>query len=467
MLRGHWLTYRRHILRVAAPLVAVLALATGLTFSAAQATASSTAMTVSGPAPAVSHSADITFSALTSAAMQSFLTQSASTLTELASTVGNGANITLFYSTPAATVSSTNWVGIYEPGQVPGQVYSTTYEYAPGASGSVTISTSDLDGVGPYAAFYLYDNGYQQLAGPLGFTVVGVPPAPAPHLDRVLSPGGSAGLNDPFDVAVDGSGDAWVADTGNNRIEELAPSGVPLAVLGSSVLDQPEGVALSPGGDLWVADTGNNRLVEFSPGGAVLGTVGGPGSENGQFDSPTALTVSPAGDIYVADQDNNRVQEFSPGGAYLSSVAVATPDGVAIDSAGNLWVSSPSYADGNAVYEFSRAGTPISSFGSTQASFGALSNTSGIAVTTSGLIVVVQQDYSWVTVFNPAGSFSTEFGLQPGSGGRADLELPQGPDLEFPQGIAISPAGNIYVADSGNNRVVEYTPPASWNEAAQ
>ena len=168
--------------------------------------------------------------------------------------------------------------------------------------------------------------------------------------------------------------------------------------------------------------------------------------------------MAPEGDIYVADQDNNRVQEFSGSATYLSSVAVATPDGVAIDTSGNLWVSSPSYADGNAVYEFSPAGTQINSFGATQASFGALSNTAGIAVTSSSLIVVVQQDYSWVTVFDPDGSFSTEFGLQSGLGGSADLE--------FPQGITISPAGNIYVADSGNNRVVEYSPPPSWNEAA-
>jgi sugar lactone lactonase YvrE len=462
MLRSRWLTYRRRVLQVTAPLVAVLALAAGLTLSGSQATASSPTTTVARPAPAVVDGSHITFGAVTAAAMQSLLTQSASTLTESAATVGNGANITFSYSTPAATVSSTNWVGIYEPGQVPGQVYSTTYEYAPGPSGSVTISTSTLNGVGPYDAFYLYNNGYQQLAGPLGFTVVGEPPAPAPHLARVLSPGGNATLNDPFGVAVDNNGDVWVADTGNNRIEELTPGGAPLAVMGSGVLQQPEGVAMGSGGDVWVADTGDNRLVEFSPDGTVVSTVGEPGSGPGQFGSPTAITIAvtgpSAGDIYVADQDNNRVQEFSAGGAYVSSVQVATPDGVAIDPSGDLWVSSPSYANGNAVYEFSPTGDPIGSFGSTQASFGALSDTAGIAVTGSGLIVVVQQDYSWVTVFNPDSSFNTEFGLQPGLGGSANLE--------FPQGVTISPAGNIYVADSGNNRVVEYSPPPSWNEAA-
>jgi hypothetical protein len=112
-------------------------------------------------------------------------------------TVGN-ANITFTYSTPAATVSSTNWAGIYQPGQVPGQVGSITYVYAPQPSGTVTISASSLDGVGQYQAYYLYKNGYQQVAGPVDFTVVGEPPAPAPRVVRVFSPEGQAGLDDPF-----------------------------------------------------------------------------------------------------------------------------------------------------------------------------------------------------------------------------------------------------------------------------
>jgi sugar lactone lactonase YvrE len=386
-------------------------------------------------------------------------TASTSTLTESPATVGNGANFTFMYSTPAATVSSTNWVGIYQPGQIPGQVGSTTYEYAPGSSGTVTFSTSSLNGVGQYQAYYLYNNGYQQLAGPVDFTVVGEPPATAPHVVQVLSPAGAAALNNPFAVAVDARGDVWVADTGNNRVEELAPDGSPLSVLGAGLLDQPQGVALDAEGDVWVSDTGNNRLLEFSPDGKVINVIGGPGTGAGQFDNPTAITVSAQGDIYVADQDNNRVEEFSSSGAYLSSISVATPDGVATDASGNVWVSSPSYADGNAVYEFSLTGTAITMFGSTQASFGALSNTAGIAVTASGLVLVVQQDYGWITAFNPDGSFNTEFGLQPGAGSASFSQ-----SLEAPQGIAISLSGDIYVADSGNNRVVEYAPPPSWNE---
>jgi sugar lactone lactonase YvrE len=383
-----------------------------------------------------------------------------STLTVSASTVGNDANVTFRYSTPKRTVRATNWIGIYQSGQIPGQVASTTYQYAPGRSGSLTFSATSLSGVGHYQAYYLYDNGYQQLAGPVGFKVVGVPPAPAPQFARALSPKGFAALASPFAVAADSEGDLWVTDTDHNRVEELSPSGRLRAIVGRNDLERPEGIAVSPSGTIWVSDTGHDRLVEFSPNGSVLALVGDQGTGVGQFEAPTAVAVSPLGDVYAADQGNNRVEEFSSGGSYLSSVAVATPDGVALNRSGDLWVSSPSYADGNAVYEFSRRGSLIRSFGSTQASYGALSNPAAIAVGGSGLLYVVQPDYGWVTVFKPDGNFSTEFGLQSSAATESE-------DLQSPQGIAIGPTGDIWVADTGNNRVVEYTPASASSGATK
>jgi hypothetical protein len=110
------------------------------------------------------------------------------TLTASAMSIPNGTSITFSYSVPSAGVTSTNWVGIYEPGQTPGQVRSTTWQYTPDASGTVTFSTSSLDGVGDYVAYFLYDNGYQALGGP----------APARAAQRGRLPGrGSPGLGPP------------------------------------------------------------------------------------------------------------------------------------------------------------------------------------------------------------------------------------------------------------------------------
>ncbi len=97
-------------------------------------------------------------------------------------------------------------------------------------------------------------------------------------------------------------------------------------------------------------------------------------------------------------------------------------------------MSSPGYAPGNSVREFSPAGHQLRLFGTTQAGYGDLGDPGGIAIGPSGRIYVAQPDYGLVSVFSPAGRFYTEFGLQPVTG-RAEE------DLEFPQGVAITAAG--------------------------
>ncbi len=212
--------------------------------------------------------------------------------------------------------------------------------------------------------------------------------------------------------------------------------------------------ANGPDGGVWVSDTGHNRIVEFSPHGAELRAFGSPGSGNGQLDQPQDLAAAPGGDIYVADQANNRIEVFSASGGYLASISVPTPYGVTLGASGDLWVSSPSYAAGNAVYEFSATGSQLREFGSTQSGYGALSNPGGLAVGPGGRIYVAQPDYGWVTVFNPDGSFHTEFGLQANVGHASE-------DLAFPQDLAITASGQAWVADSGNGRIVEFAPPGS------
>ena len=131
-----------------------------------------------------------------------------------------------------------------------------------------------------------------------------------------------------------------------------------------------------------------------------------------------ALAVTPSGDVWVADQGNGRVVEVSADGRYRVSFAVPTPAGVGLDARGEVWVSSPSYAltGGNSVREFSPAGHQLRSFGTTQAGYGDLSNPGGIAVGPDGRIYVAQPDFGLVSVFSPAGSFYTEFGLRPDPG---------------------------------------------------
>jgi hypothetical protein len=94
-----------------------------------------------------------------------------STLTTSTPTVANGATVTFQYSTPASTTSSDNWIGIYPVGVTPGSKSALTWQWAENSSGSLNFSTSSLSGPGTYDVWYLYDNGYTALAGPVTLTV--------------------------------------------------------------------------------------------------------------------------------------------------------------------------------------------------------------------------------------------------------------------------------------------------------
>jgi hypothetical protein len=94
---------------------------------------------------------------------------SSSTLATNTPTVANGSNITFNYSTPASTNSSTNWVGIYRPGTSPGNGSSIDWKYTAGTSGTVTFTANY--GAGNYQAYYLYNDGYTILAGPVAISL--------------------------------------------------------------------------------------------------------------------------------------------------------------------------------------------------------------------------------------------------------------------------------------------------------
>jgi DNA-binding beta-propeller fold protein YncE len=128
---------------------------------------------------------------------------------------------------------------------------------------------------------------------------------------------GPGQFNLPEGVAVSAT-DIYVADTNNNRIEELDLNG---NYIGSYTgLDQPQGIALAPDGTLWVANTGTtqtdthgNDIVQLSSTLALLSTFGGPGTGNTQFYEPHSLAVN-GSTLFVADTYNNRVQEFTISG---------------------------------------------------------------------------------------------------------------------------------------------------------
>jgi RHS repeat-associated protein len=283
---------------------------------------------------------------------------------------------------------------------------------------------------------------------------------------------GSSGSGDgefdtPPDVALDGSGDVWVADAGNDRLEQFTAAGSFLQSVGtlgsgSGELDDPQGVAVNKtAGDVYVADTANNRIEEFTTAGSYVRSFGSYGTANGDLNAPTGIAVDGYGDVWVADTGNDRVEEFSSSGTYIQKVGSAgsgdgelsSPDGVAL-TAGDIYVADPG---NHRIERFNTAGAYIGQFGSSGSGDGEFSGSSLRVATDplNGDIYATDGGGDRVEAFTPSGTYLGSSGSS-GSGTG---------DYNTPTGLAFTAVGTAYVADSGNNRVETWTAAAGTADA--
>ncbi len=207
---------------------------------------------------------------------------------------------------------------------------------------------------------------------------VGVTALASTLVPTFLSSFGSYGtgpgkLREPADLKVDASGNVWVADSQNHRVQEFNSKGEFVRAIGSEGTGNGQfsgsvmGVAIDSKGNIWVTDSSSNRIEEFSPEGVFIKAIGSGGSGSEQFWVPEGLAFDSTGDLYVADRGNNRVEEFDPEGKYLKSItkignveANEGPSDVVLDSSGNIWISLISESK---IQEYSPSGTLLRSFG--------------------------------------------------------------------------------------------------------
>lgn len=188
-----------------------------------------------------------------------------------------------------------------------------------------------------------------------------------------MAQGPLASFHYPYGVAADAAGNVYVADSFNNQIRIISPTGSVLTMAGSGITGSvdgqgslayfadPRGVAVDSTGNVYVADYGNHKVRKVSPSGAVSTLVGSGlvGSQNGlgvsaSFNLPFSVAVDSTGVVYVADLDNHKIRKISPSGMVVTLAGNGTrgtedgqgtaatfnyPYGVAVDSSGNLHVA--------------------------------------------------------------------------------------------------------------------------------
>ena len=299
---------------------------------------------------------------------------------------------------------------------------------------------------------------------------------------------GSGQLQSPAGVAVDRQGDVFVADLGNRVLEfpraadgtypkaGVTVAGTGTAGAGLNQLSRPNGVAVDASGNLFVADSGNSRVLEFAynsathsyaASGTVVAGAGGQGSGAGQLNDPGAVALDAKNDLFVADSSNNRVLEFplnAATGAYpATGTAVAgtggkgngtnqlyDPSSIALNAKGDLFIADSingrvmDYPIDQATGAYPANGTVVSTFSNLA---------QWVAVDPSGDLFASYGYLGYNSVL--------EFAYNAGTGTLASTGTPiAAGEMVAPMGMAFDSAGDLFAA---NAQVTSNPSNSVWN----
>jgi sugar lactone lactonase YvrE len=309
-----------------------------------------------------------------------------------------------------------------------------------------------------------------------------------------LSAGDWTPFSHPKGLAVDSAGNVYVANTRNHTIYRLAASGV-MTVLagrpgssgsadgigGDARFRYPQGIAVDGSGNVFVADSGNNTIRRITPDGRVttlagrarlVGSADGTG-DNARFNYPNSVAVDKAGNVYVADLYNAVIRKVTSQGVVTTLAGLAGdagsadgkgaaarfnfPVSVAVDPADNVYVAD---INNNAIRKITPAGIVTTLAGKLTYDVGSsdgtgigaqFCNPTALTVDDAGNVYVADTGNQTIRRITSSGEVTTLAGVA-GQGGNQD-GTGNGARFRRPMGIAMDHAGNLYVADQGNGLI--------------
>jgi len=322
--------------------------------------------------------------------------------------------------------------------------------------------------------------------------------------------GSSARFYGPHGTAVDSNGNVYVADTYNDTIRKVTPAGVVTTLAGlagssgtnddtgsAARFNEPNGLAVDGNANVFVADTGNHTIRKITPAGEVTtlaGLAGSPGTADGtgtvaRFFNPNGVAVDDGGIVYVADTFNHAIRKITSAGEVTTLAGLAGsygtndgtsstarffyPDGVAVDSDGNVYVAD---TNNHTIRKITPAGVVstlaglagVSGTNDGTTSAARFNGPSGVAVDNDRNIYVTDTGNSTIRkiaewVITPCGPVSVPGGLVTtvgGLAGRCDNVDGTGTVARFfgPSGVTVDQERIVYVGDASEDTIRKGVP---------
>jgi streptogramin lyase len=319
-----------------------------------------------------------------------------------------------------------------------------------------------------------------------------------------------AQLNSPQGIAVDDSGNVYIADENNNRIRKINTGGIISTIAGngkqgfsgdggnalSAKLYNPSAVAVDDSGNVYIVDTFNSRIrkvnkmgiiTTFAGGGTGTGTTyggyrgdGGPAIK-AQLAYPSGVTVDDSGNVYIADTDDDCIRKvnrlgiistvagninygFSGDGGSATAATLLDPMGVILDKSGNMYIADHNNQrvrkvnTNNIISTFAGKGQSPDIGDGGQAIYAGL-DPFAVEVDSVGNVYIADKYNNRIRKVNTNGIISTYVGngyvdVNTGGGNYSgDGGVGDSAELYYPAGIAIDKFGNLFIAEEGNNRI--------------